>query len=173
MITKQRILIWVLCVSVFYLPLISCSKDTQMKKIVQVTYTSSSGSILPELQWTEKISLSPDGSSFTRTGKIDKSEVNAGIWTISIDESSLNTLFSSLQVLNCKNLKRMEPQDPADGGVQEIFIIAYQNGEVCELNYETGVSYVNGDVYGGLIRKFVTHLSIPVEAANRNKLPGQ
>lgn len=142
-----------------------------MKKIVQVTYTSSSGSILPELQWTERVSLSYAGSSITRTAKIDTSEVNAGTWNLPIDELSLKPLFSSLQELNCKKLERVEPQDTPDGGGTESFIFSYRIGTICEMTYDTGVSYGNGDLYSGLIREFVKNLSLPMGAANRYKMP--
>lgn len=142
-----------------------------MNEIVNVTYLITSGPILPELQWTETYILNSEAASFTRTGKVKSTRVNEGYWQIPMETQALKSLFSSLQPLDCRKLKREEPSDLPDGSGSETFVIKYKNGDTCEMGYLPGVSYGNGDKFSEVIRMFIKEISLPKEASAQYYLP--
>jgi hypothetical protein len=79
--------------------LTGCNQAGRMNDISRVTYTIDSGTILPELQWHEAITITEEGVILTRNGKSDDSQVNAGSWQIVADEQGVKALFDQLEGL--------------------------------------------------------------------------
>ena len=142
-----------------------------MKAIREIRYLNSSGSILPEMQWSEEYSLTEAEVALVRKGKIENSQVNAGSWTLSPDRQSLQELFAVLQNLDCAKVKRIDPADPPDGGGSEEFTIIYESGGTCNMRFDPGVSYENGDEYAAMIRRFFSEIELPDGAGDRYMVP--
>ncbi len=136
-----------------------------MPKISQVIYTAGSGTILPKLQWSERFTITGDSVSLTRTGKVNDTAVNAGTWEFAADAQAVAALFAQLAAVDCARLKRIEPDDPPDGGGAESFEIAYANGKKCVLTYDAGVTYTGGELIVAPIRAFARALTLPADAA--------
>lgn len=151
--------------------LIACNGEKEVKTIKEVRYTNSSGSILPELQWSEEYSLSIGNSVLIRKGRVENTQVNAGLWALTVDEQSLQQLFDSLKELDCTKLQRIEPVEPPDGGGTEEFTIVYENGNTCNMFYNPGVSYENGDEFAISIRKFINGIVLPDSSVDRHQIP--
>ena len=77
------------------------------------------------------------------------------------------SLFDQLGAVDCARLKRIEPDDPPDGGGVESFEIVYANGKKCILTYDAGVTYTDGALIVAPIRAFVRGLTLPADAAPR------
>jgi hypothetical protein len=53
-----------------------CSTVEPMNNVTQVSYTSDSGTILPELQWHEEIVITKSKVSLTRNGRVADTQIN-------------------------------------------------------------------------------------------------
>ncbi|KPL72067.1 hypothetical protein ADN00_16460 [Ornatilinea apprima] len=138
-----------------------------MNELIEVTYTSDAGSILPELQWHEEIIVNEDAVTFLRNGKTPDTKVNAGTWNVQTDEKTLQALFSALKNVDCANIKRIEPTDPPDGGGTETYILRFADETTCSLYFDPGTSYENGDFVVKPVQNFMQALAFPPEALNR------
>jgi hypothetical protein len=144
-----------------------CAKAEPMKKITSVVYTSGSGSILPELQWHEQITISRDKAVLTRSGG---SQVNAGTWELVLDPAEVRTLFDQLQAVDRAGIRRSEPQDPPDGGGTESFgLVLGDSGEFWMI-YDPGVTYSNDTALVQPIRTFLKGLAFPEAAVQRQRM---
>jgi hypothetical protein len=113
----------------FALNLARCNTEWSMDDIIQVVYTSEAGPILPELQWHEQIIITAEKITLTRTGRTDETEINAGAWEFEADSAQVTALFATLQVIDCATLRRIEPDDPPDGGQTESYTLHYASGK--------------------------------------------
>ena len=147
--------------------LAACNQAGRMNEISRVAYTIDSGTILPELQWYEAITITEEGVSLTRNGKADDSQVNAGSWQIVADEQAVKALFDQLQGVDGSTIQRVEPQDAPDGGQTQTYSIAYGGDKELSLVFDPGTTYTNSELLVKPIETFIQALDIPEEATNR------
>jgi hypothetical protein len=146
-----------------------CRAARPVNEIAQITYTSTAGPILPELQWHEEIVIMPEKVVLSRNGRVEESEVNAGSWEVAVDAEAVATLFEQLSAVDCATIKRVEPDDPPDGGHSESYRITYASGIPCSLDYDPGATYTNGELIVEPIRVFLANLDLPASATTRHK----
>jgi hypothetical protein len=146
-----------------------CRAARPVSEIVRITHTSTAGPILPELQWYEEIAIMPEKVVLSRNGRVEESEVNAGSWEIAVDAEAVTTLFEQLAAVDCATIKRIEPDDPPDGGDSESYRITYASGTTCSLDYAPGTTYTNGELVVDPIRVFLANLDLPATATSRHK----
>jgi hypothetical protein len=148
-----------------------CTAGGRVGTISQVTYTADSGPILPELQWHERITITGDGVTLARNGKVKDTQVNAGTWELAVDAQAVAALFAQLETVDCAAVKRVEPDDPPDGGGAESYEIVYASGATCTLAYDPGVTYTGGESIVAPVRAFVRAQALPPEAASKLAIP--
>lgn len=165
---KIRFLIAVILILVL---LSGCSTEQHMKEITQISYTSDSGALLPELQWHEEYVITDGAVTFSRNGKVAETEVNAGTWQIALDEQQTAELFKQLEAVNIAAIERVEPQDAPDGGGSASYAVVYAGGKTFNLYFDAGVVYTNSEPLLDPINQFIQNLVLPAEAANRYHLP--
>lgn len=149
--------------------LAGCKAGKAVDQIVEVRYTSSAGTILPELQWHEEIVISRGGASLRRNGRAADSEVNEGTWGVVVDAQQVSALFEQLQAVDCAALQRVEPQDAPDGGGEESYTLVYASGKRCSLWYHAGVDYTNGERIVEPVQAFLQGLALPLAAQSRHR----
>lgn len=165
---KIRFLIAVILILVL---LSGCSTEQHMKEITQISYTSDSGALLPELQWHEEYVITDGAVTFSRNGKVAETEVNAGTWQIALDEQQTAALFKQLEAVDNAHIQRVEPQDAPDGGGSASYAVVYAGGKTFNLYFDAGVVYTNSEPLLDPINQFIQNLVLPAEAANRYNLP--
>lgn len=138
-----------------------------MSDISRITYTIDSGTILPELQWHEAITITEQGVTLTRNGKSNDSQVNAGSWEIVADKQGIKALFEQLAGVDGSTIERVEPRDAPDGGQTQTFTIAYGGDKELSMFFDPGTTYTNSESLVKPIEKFIQSLDIPEEATNR------
>jgi hypothetical protein len=148
-----------------------CSTVEPMNNVTQVSYTSDSGTILPELQWHEEIVIAKSKVSLTRNGRVADTQINAGSWEIPVDAQKIAALFEQLATVDCATIKQVAPDDVPDGGGTESYTIAYARGKECSLVYDPGTTYTDGELLVKPIKLFIQNLNLPVDAASRYQLP--
>lgn len=141
-----------------------------MNDISQVLYTSSTGPILPELQWHEQIVITKGKVSLTRNGRTANTKINAGTWELAFDEQKVTALFEQLEAVDCSTIRRIAPDVPPDGGGTETYTIVYESGEKFSLVYDPGIVYTNGLLIVRPVKAFIGSLALPAEAASRYDL---
>lgn len=141
-----------------------------MKEITQISYTSDSGAILPELQWHEEYVITDGAVTFSRNGKVAETEVNAGTWQLAIDGQQTTALFKQLEAVDIAAIQRVEPQDAPDGGGSTSYTVVYADGKTFNLYFDVGVVYTNSEPMLEPIHRFIQNLVLPAEAANRYHL---
>lgn len=144
-----------------------CTRVKTMSGISQISMTSDAGSILPELQWHEQITITKDGVSLVRNGRTPDTEINEGSWDLPVDAQAVSALFGQLEAVDCTTIERIEPDDPLDGGDTESYTIVYGRGKEFYLRYDPGVTYTDGALLVEPIEAFIKSLDLPVEAASR------
>lgn len=138
-------------------------------KISQITYAIDSGTILPELQWHEQFVITRNQVTLSRNGRVPGSEVNAGTWTFPADGSQVKALFRQLEGVNGSRIKRVEPDDPPEGGYTESYTILYSNGKTHSLWYDPGTTYAGGEIIVKPVKAFIQGLVLPATATSRHK----
>jgi len=145
-----------------------CNLENRQKsnlgEITQITYSSSSGSILPDLQWHEEIIITLDDVTLTRNGKTPDSLVNSGTWRCQIDPSITETLFIQMKDVDCSIINRIESKDSPDGRSVENYIIHYQSGTTCDLFYDPGTEYLNGEMIVNPILEYMKLIDFPQDS---------
>jgi hypothetical protein len=141
-----------------------CRVARPVNEIARITYTSTAGSILPELQWHEEIAIMPEKVVLSRSGTVEASEVNAGSWEVAVDAGVVAALFEQLAAVDCATVTRVEPEDSPDGGSTESYQILYVGGATCSLYFDPGTTYTNGVLIVQPIREFIATLNVPVDA---------
>jgi hypothetical protein len=144
-----------------------CSQAGKMSDISRITYTIDSGTILPELQWHEAITITEQGVTLTRSGKSNDSQVNAGSWEVVADAQGIKALFDQLAGVDGSTIQRVEPQDAPDGGETQTYTIAYGRDKELSLVLDPGTTYTNGELLVDPIKDFIQALDISEEAINR------
>lgn len=138
-----------------------------MDDVSQVSYTSDAGTILPELQWHEQIIITKSKVLLTRNGRVANTRINAGRWEFAADEHKVAALFAQLETINCATIKRIEPDDPPDGGGARSYIFLYGRNKTFSLMYDPGTTYTNGELLVRPVESFIQSLNLPAAAASR------
>jgi hypothetical protein len=150
--------------------LAGCTAVNTMDKITQLSYTSDAGSILPELQWHERIVITASDVSLARTGRVVDTQINAGTWVIPVDRLRIAALFRQLEAVDCARIRRIAPADPPDGGGTVTYTVTYGRGRECSLVYDPGATYANGELLVQPIESFIRGLALPADAAPRYRI---
>lgn len=161
---------WIGWALVLCLWLEGCTTVTVVNEVVEAAYISDAGTILPELQWHEEFRISREQVTLIRRGRTKDSQVNEGLWEISIEEGLAEALFESLSELDCSKMQRIEPEDAPDGGETSRYTLIYADGKRCSLVFDPGVSYRGGEGLVELVTGFVSGLNLPAEGASRYRL---
>ena len=138
-----------------------------MHHISQISYTNDSGTILPERQWHEQLTITPAKLTLRRHGRAENSAINAGTWEFATDTPQIRALFAQLATVNWATIKRVEPADPPDGGGTESYTIVYANNQSYTLTYDPGVTYTHDQLIVKPIQAFIRRLTLPAAAVNR------
>jgi hypothetical protein len=146
-----------------------CTTVKTMHDITQVSVTSDAGSILPELQWHEEITITQDGGRLVRHGRTADTAIHEGSWAFPVDASRVAALFAQLEAVDCSTIERIEPDDPPDGGHTESYTIIYGRDKTFHLGYDPGVTYTDGALLVEPIEAFIKTLELPVDAVSRYK----
>jgi hypothetical protein len=162
-------MLWMLLTAALSIWIAGCGARRDMDAVVEVTVTSDSGPILPELQWHERIIITADGATLSRNGRVSDTAVNAGTWEIAVDAEATRALFAQLAAVDCTAIRRVEPDDPPDGGGAVRYEIGRASGARCILAYDPGVTYTGGDRIATPVQAFVRDLALP-EAAARYRI---
>lgn len=147
--------------------MITGCRRTARVEVVRVVYRSDAGPVLPELAWHEEVTITPGKVTFSRSGSVAESEINAGSWEVAVDAAEVSELFARLAAVDCATLERIEPDDPPDGGHTESFTLTYAGGGTCELRFDPGATYRNGALIVEPVRAFMERLELPAEAVSR------
>ena len=134
-----------------------------MAKLSYVIYTCDSGSILPELQRHDEITIRRGQVELRRSGKTPDTRVRAGRWQLAADQAALRALFAQLESVDCSKLRRVEPLDAPDGGHTTSCTLVYAGGKTCELVYTPGVTYTGSEAVTGPVEAFLRGLKLPPE----------
>jgi hypothetical protein len=140
-----------------------------LKDISQVSYTSESGTILPEGQWYEEIVITRDKVTLVRNGKTANTIINAGTWEFAVDEQQVAAFFEQLQAVDCSSIKKVEPEMLTVGGGIEFYSIVYAGDKRFTVSYGQGRTYTDGMLIVELVDAFIKGLAMPAGAANRYK----
>jgi uncharacterized protein YceK len=165
----MRVRLFLMLTALFCLCMSGCKTVQYMNDISQVTYTSESGTILPELQWYEQIVITGSKVTLTRNGKAADTEVNAGTWEFAVDEQKVTALFEQLEIIDCSSIREVKPDEPTEGGGTETYSIVYAGDKTFSLRYGQGTTYTDGVLIAEPIDAFIESLTLPAEAANRYK----
>ncbi len=150
--------------------MVGCARGDPMREVTEIIYTSDAGTILPELQWHEQISITRQAVTLARNGRAAESRVNAGRWAFAADARGVDALFKQLEAVDCASIKRSEPADPPDGGHTERYTVVFGRGKRCELIYDPGVTYAGGEAIVGPVAAFIRGQALPAGAGNRYKI---
>jgi hypothetical protein len=155
--------LFLICLSFQVFIIAGCAKKGPLI-ITSVTYTSQSGTILPELQWYEEIHITAEKAVLTRKGMTEDTQVNAGAWEIPLDESSVNMLFEQLGSVDCSRLQRVEAADAPEGGGTDSYTLTYSNGKSCNLYFDPGTTYEGSESIVDHAQDFIQGLAFPSDA---------
>ncbi len=159
--------LFVILVVIFCMGIAGCKTGQFMNDISQVSYTADSGTILPELQWHEQIIITKKKVSLTRNGRTADTKVNAGAWEFAVDEPKVTALFAQLEAIDRASIKRVEPDDPPDGGGTESYTIVYAGDQEFSLVYDPGTTYTNAMLIVEPVEAFIQSLTLPADASSR------
>jgi hypothetical protein len=134
------------------------------RTVTQVVYTRSSGTILPELQWHERISIGPHGVVLDRNGGVPDTQVNAGRWNVPGDSGAVDALLNTLSRCDPTAIARIEPADPPDGGDTSTYTMVYAGRETLTLTCDPGTIYTGAEPMISAIDAMIQGLRLPVEA---------
>lgn len=148
--------------------LAGCNRMTE-KQLTGIIYTYHTGPVLPEAQFAEQFIISREGVEFTRNGMAENSLINSGAWQIPAEEQFIQELFDRLQLIQCKEIKRIEPVDTPDGGYTVSYEMVYVDGSRCGLMYDPGVEYIGGEAVTNPVTNFIATINLPSDAVSRFK----
>ena len=106
----MKVRLFLMLAALFCSCISGCKMVRYRKGVSQVSYTSESGTILPELQWYEQIIITRNKVMLARNGKTVDTEVNAGTWEFAVDEQKVTAFFEQLEAIDCSSIKRVEPR---------------------------------------------------------------
>jgi hypothetical protein len=139
----------------------ACSGRQTMKNITQIECFAVSGPVSPEFQWQESIIITAEKVTFSRSGSGTDSVINSGIWTIPVDTQKISELFSKLEAVDTSAIKRVEFEDPIDGGGYESYTISYDKNKTFSISNDTEGQTENADLIIEPINEFIQQLDFP------------
>jgi hypothetical protein len=151
--------------------LTGCKAEKNLNDVSSVIYTSDSGSILPELQWHERYTITRNKVILARNGKTANTRINEGTWEVNLGEQKVDSFFAQIEALDCSNIRRIEPADVPDGGGTESYTIVTGKDKEFSLIFDPGTSYEGGALIVNQTQAFIKNLSFPGDSGNRYK-PG-
>jgi len=157
----NRSRLWIVLALLF---LTACAPEEPMRTVIQVSDARQSGSIPPELQWVEQTIIRAGEVRFTRGGRVENSQVNAGEWSLTAPPEEIARLLTSLSAVDPRALRRIEPQDPPDGGGARSIVITYADGSTLSLDFDPGVEYAGAEPILQALGDFVGYLEWPQDA---------
>jgi hypothetical protein len=90
------------------------------------------------------------------------------IYQIPVDAQRVVALSEQLATVDCSTIKRLEPDEVPDGGIER-YMIAYACGKASPLVCDPGAAYVNGESPVKPIKVFIQSLNLPADAASRHQ----
>ena len=135
-----------------------CNRVGYLDDIAWITYTSESGTILPELQSHETVTITRERVTLTRRGKTDDTDVDEGTWVFDVDPQRVTALFEQLETIDCSTIKRLEPEELTEGGRTMTYDIVYAGRKTFNMNYGQGATYTNGWLITRPIDTFIQSL---------------
>ena len=157
-------------IGVYLLVITACSGNKNMKNISQIEYYAGSGPVSPEFQWQEKIIITAHEITFTRSGDGPDTLINTGTWTIPVNKSEIDELFTTLEAVDISTIKRVAFEDPMDGGGYESYTISYANNKTFSISNDTEGETENSDLIIDPVQAFFQQLDFPEEAIERELL---
>ena len=165
----MKVRLFLMLAALFCSCMSGCKTVRYMKDISQVSYTSQSGTILPEEQWYEQIVITRNKVTLARNGQAANTKINAGTWEFAVDEQKVTAFFEQLEAINCSSIKKVEPDQTTEGGGTETYSIVYAGDKTFCLRYGQGTIYTDGMLIVKPIDAFIESLTLPAGAANRYK----
>lgn len=144
--------------------LAGCGKADAMTKLLEIKHSAEAGTIQPELQWHEETIITRESVTFKRTGKVDGTQVNQGVWQVNADREDIADLFTKLEAVDLSSIKAVEPQDIPEGGGSAYYLLTFAEGGSFSLNYTPGMDYENGSLVTAPLDAFLKGLSLPKDA---------
>jgi len=147
--------------------LFGCTIKQPMNPVSKIIFSADSGPILPELQWHETTTITIGKVVLVRNGKSDDSQVNAGTWEIPADSQQVELLFDQVGQADCREIRRVEPDDLPDGGGTIRYTVTYETGKPCSLELDPGITYTHSERITAPVDSFIRGLTLPPDAAAR------
>jgi len=166
---NMKVRLFLMLAALFCSCVSGCKTVRYMEDISQVSYTSESGTIPPELQWYAQIVITRNKVTLTRNGKTADTEVNEGTWEFAVDEQKVTAFFEQLEAIDCSSIEKVEPDEPTVGGGTETYSVVYAGDETFYLRYGQGTTYTDGMLIVKPIDAFIESLALPAGAANQYK----
>jgi len=137
---------------------VGCDVKNEPKGVDRIIYTVDSGAILPELQLHEVYTITRTGVDLVRSGKSSDTHVYEGEWAYTADEGLLTKLFTIAEGGDCTAYKRVEPEEPLDGGETVTIQLVYTDDSDCTLTYDPGTIYEGAEELQGKAREVIENL---------------
>ena len=131
--------------------------------ITKISIIACSGTVSPEYQWEEELTITPQEITLIRTGSAEDTKINTGSWIIPVDETEVNTLFAQIEEINFAQIKERWFTDERTGDGYKEYTINYGNGEILTIEYDQNKDYKNIDIISDPIREFLSHQDIPAK----------
>ena len=141
-----------------------------MQNITQIEHYAGSGPVSPEFQWQEKMTITTNEVTFTRSGSGSDTLINTGTWIIPVDKSEIDKLFTALETVDISPIKRVSFEDPIDGGGYESYTITYANNKTFSVSNDTEGNTENAERITNPIQTFIQGLGFPEKAVERELL---
>ncbi len=126
-----------------------------MSDIERLIYISEAGSILPELQWYEEITVSRGKLCSAERKNIRHRVSTPAVGPSSLKRERVERLFSRLAGFDRSVLRRLEPEISPDGGSRECFTLVYRDGRDCTVSLDPGVTYTGAEGFVETVREFL------------------
>lgn len=144
--------------------LAGCGKADDMTKLLEITLSAEAGTIQPDLQWHEETIITRDSVTFKRSGKVDGTQVNQGVWQVNANRADIAELFATLEAVDLSSIKAIEPDEIPEGGGSTYYLLTFADGGSFSLNYTPGMDYENGSLVTAPLDAFLEGLSLPKDA---------
>jgi hypothetical protein len=146
-----------------------CTRVRYLTDISQVSTSTQSGTILPELQLYEQIIITRDRVTLTRKGMTPDTEVSEGTWEFAVDAQEVMAFWKQLEAIDCSSIREVKPDMPTVGGGTESYRIVYAGDRTFYLGYGQGTTYTNGMLIVEPIEAFIEGLDLPASATMQYK----
>ena len=156
---KKYIWILLIVVTVFLLG----GWITHKRDITKVSITTYSGTVAPEYQYKEVLSITMDEVTFTRTGSVDDTKVNEGTWSTPANKEAVKIMFSQLEKKNFFWIMQIWFIPSRTGDGYRTYEIEYGKGKTFTLDQDLGKDYINIRIIKDPIDNFFDYQDYPSE----------